>query len=664
MAEDGYGSTKLSSYYNDLECTWADSEKTYTPNGTDRLNYHGEFAVGYGDKVTCTFTNERKESSIDVTKTPDPTSVKEPGGTVTYSVKITNTSKVDDITLTKGGFVDFVSKAGAITGVNPGSEYSISDLVDCNGDAEVDPQADPPVTENGLPLTLKVGEMVTCTFTKDVNGNAGETEYDLVTVTGTNETGDEVKDDGPAEVPITDAAPKITIKKYVSSNGVDFNDVSASLPEPGGNFTYKVVVGNDSVSTDPVTITSLMDDVYGDLLDAGNGNISASTCADLKDAVIQPGNSLTCTFVAEFTGQPGSKKDIVTVKGHDDEGTATNEPSDDATAVITNVDPTIGVDKTVSPTGADGTFGDLATKPEPGGNFTFKVVVSNLSTSSQDTLEITSLVDDVYGDLTTSGHDGIVSTTCGAVEGTVLAPKGEEGDSVTCTFVGSFTGNFGASETDTVKAIGKDEEGNTTSAEDSAEVELTDVPSILQLDKSANPSSIQEPGGNVKFTIVITNPASFKIGQTTYVTVDSITLDTLTDTVFGNLTAECGIAGVVLAPGGQKTCVITRSVSGTPSSPHHNTATVTGYDDDNPDGCVEPVNGSCKEASDDATVTFTSKPPPPYNPKSDVTVTKAATPSVVLPLGGGSAPITYTIVAKNNGPDAAQNVKVSDSAPV
>ena len=71
----------------------------------------------------------------------------------------------------------------------------------------------------------------------------------------------------------------------------------------------------------------------------------------------------------------------------------------------------------------------------------------------------------------------------------------------------------------------------------------------------------------------------------------------------------------------------------------------------------------CKKASDNATVTFTATPPPPYVPHSDVTVTKTATPAVQLPQGGGTAPITYNLAAKNNGPDAAQNVHVSDAAP-
>ena len=51
-------------------------------------------------------------------------------------------------------------------------------------------------------------------------------------------------------------------------------------------------------------------------------------------------------------------------------------------------------------------------------------------------------------------------------------------------------------------------------------------------------------------------------------------------------------------------------------------------------------------------------------PKTDITVTKAATPQVQLPQGGGSAPITYTLVVTNKGPDPAADVKVADAAPV
>ena len=61
------------------------------------MNRSLEFSVAYGDKVTCTFTNTRKPSSIDVTKTPDPATVNEPGGNVKYTVGVTNTSEVDKV---------------------------------------------------------------------------------------------------------------------------------------------------------------------------------------------------------------------------------------------------------------------------------------------------------------------------------------------------------------------------------------------------------------------------------------------------------------------------------------------------------------------------------------------------------------------------------------
>ena len=72
----------------------------------------------------------------------------------------------------------------------------------------------------------------------------------------------------------------------------------------------------------------------------------------------------------------------------------------------------------------------------------------------------------------------------------------------------------------------------------------------------------------------------------------------------------------------------------------------------------QPVTGR-----DDATVTVNRTPPPPYVPSTDISVTKAATSRVQLPQGGGTAPITYSLVVVNNGPDPATDVKVADTAP-
>ena len=71
VSEAGHGSTKLSSYYNNVECTWDGSDKKSGPAFDDEgVNYQWSFKAEYGDKVTCTFKNARKPSSIDVEKKP------------------------------------------------------------------------------------------------------------------------------------------------------------------------------------------------------------------------------------------------------------------------------------------------------------------------------------------------------------------------------------------------------------------------------------------------------------------------------------------------------------------------------------------------------------------------------------------------------------------
>jgi len=76
---------------------------------------------------------------------------------------------------------------------------------------------------------------------------------------------------------------------------------------------------------EPVTITSLVDDIHGDL----NGQ---GTCS--VPQTIQPGASYTCQFTAMVTGNAGDvETDTVTAKGTDDEGYPV-EDSDDATVRI------------------------------------------------------------------------------------------------------------------------------------------------------------------------------------------------------------------------------------------------------------------------------------------------------------------------------------------
>ena len=640
VSENDHDPTLVSSYFNDVTC---DSEKGGA-TGAPHANRSCTFTVAYGDQVTCTFTNTRKPSSIDVTKTPDPSSVNEPGGNVKYTVGVTNTSAADKVKLTESSFVDKVAKNGP---ANNGSVTPITDL-DCNG----------ATAGNGLPLTLAVGGSVTCTFHMDVTGNAGDVVNDRITVTGKDDANRDVSDFAEATVNIVNVNPAIDVQKTVKSTG-SFGE-SASLPEPGGAFTYQVVVTNtSSASSDPLDITSLTDDIYHDITTTGHDGITATTCAVPQNDIPQNG-TYTCTFTATFTGNAGAAEtDTVTATGKDDEGHEVSD-TDTAHVSLTDVPTTIDVTKTPSPTSV----------PEPGAPVTFSVHVTNTSAVDAVTLDATSFTDKVG-----AGTVDPVTVDCnGATAGSGLPLTLQPGESVTCTFVKTVSGNAGDVVHDQVEVTGTDNDGGHPSDTGDADVPVTDIPTKLSVVKDASPGTVQEGTRAIAFTITITNVLTFTQGETTYTAVDDITVFSLQDDKLGDLDAAgdvtCKVGGVTKAwpitigPGQSIVCTVTRNVTGSPSAPHTNTATATGFDSDHPNGCAESsVEPFCKQASDNATVTFTPTPPPPYVPRSDVTVTKTATPAVQLPQGGGTAPITYNIAAKNNGPDAAQNVHVSDAAP-
>lgn len=144
------------------------------------------------------------------------------------------------------------------------------------------------------------------------------------------------------------------------------------------------------------------------------------------------------------------------------------------------------------------------------------------------------------------------------------------------------------------------------------------VPKLsIQLVKTADPTSVPETGGAVTFTFQLTNT-----GETT------ATLDSLTDTVFGNLNGQgtCSIPQT-LPVNGIYTCSLTRTIAGDYGVDHTNVATVAASD----------TFGNHATSSDDAMVTFTDVLP-------QIQVTKKPDPSS-LPEPGGQ--VTYTITIQN-----------------
>ena len=164
-----------------------------------------------------------------MTKTPDPAVVNEPGGTVTYTVHVTNTSSVDSVTLTAAGFEDKVKKNGA---ADTGDITAIGDL-SCEG---------------GFPVHLAPGAGVNCTFSLPVSGVPTDKINDRITVTGTDDDGQPVSDYAEATVTIVDVPSSIEVTKTADPVTLDENLV-------GKPVTYTVTVKNTS-PTDSVTVDS------------------------------------------------------------------------------------------------------------------------------------------------------------------------------------------------------------------------------------------------------------------------------------------------------------------------------------------------------------------------------------------------------------------------
>ena len=266
-----------------------------------------------------------------------------------------------------------------------------------------------------------------------------------------------------------------------------------------------------------MTITSLSDDVYGNL-----------DCKGSCDApqTIAAGGSYSCSFSGAVSGNAGSSHtDVVTASGTDDNGNPVSD-EDDATVTITDVAATIVVTKTADPTSL----------PEPGGDVSFSVKVEN--TSAVDSVTITSLSDDVYGNLDGKG-------SCDAPQ-TIAA-----GGSYSCSFTGAVSGNAGSSHTDVVTASGTDDDGNDVSDEDDATVRITDVDSSILVTKTADPTSLPEPGGNASFSVTVKNTSA----------VDSVTITSLTDDVYGDLDGKgtCDVPQQ-LAPGASYDCSFSGAV--------------------------------------------------------------------------------------------------------
>jgi uncharacterized repeat protein (TIGR01451 family) len=258
-----------------------------------------EIELSAGENVTCVFENSLVpflgRGAIDVQKSATPTSVKEPGGLVTFSVTIKNVSVVNV----------------AIENV---VDDKFGDLDDEGGNGCFD-----------APVNLLPLESVNCTFQREITGPGGTSHVNTVAASGHDAFGNPVFDSDDARVDITSRLIDLVIVKEASS------------PTPlNGIVNYSLTVTNKG----PDTATNVQ---VADPAPAGitylTANPSQGTCSVGPALVtctlgpIAPGQTVTIAITARATAV-GSHTNTATVTGA---GGRETDPADNSDSAVTVV---------------------------------------------------------------------------------------------------------------------------------------------------------------------------------------------------------------------------------------------------------------------------------------------------------------------------------------
>ena len=235
-------------------------------DSTDSDNHNGVAATVTEGSVNGTYDFGFFDANPDitVTKTANPTSVPETGGSVTFTYVVNNVGPVD----------------ASITALTDDKFGTLDGDADC---------------KLGTVLAATSG---TCTFQATFTVPAGDylgSHTNTFSATAVDGNGDADTATEPETVTYTDVLPDITVTKTANPT---------SVPETGGNVTFTYVVTNNS--TEAATITALSDDKFGTL--AGD--------ADCKVNTVLAGNGAVVLLPGHLRGAggdfPGSHVDVFT----------------------------------------------------------------------------------------------------------------------------------------------------------------------------------------------------------------------------------------------------------------------------------------------------------------------------------------------------------------
>lgn len=243
---------------------------------------------------------------------------------------------------------------------------------------------------------------------------------------------------------------------------------------------------------------------------------------------------------------------------------------------------------------------------EPGGIVSIDLEVRNDSTLA-GTLNVDTLTDDVIGSL-----DG---------QGTCTLPQAlAQGQHYACSYSASISGNGGDDATRTITAAGTHDADGPVSDDDKAAITVADVPPAGSVTNVADPTTIDEPGGAVAWTVTVTNSG----------TAESLELSELVDDRNGNLAGRgtCTLPQTIAA-NDSYTCSYQADLTAQPGLAV-NTTTALLSDDE----------GGITQPEGEANITVAD-----LQPALGLTLTAA--PTVV---GASGENVTFTVTVDNTSP--------------
>lgn len=262
-------------------------------------------------------------ANLKVTKavaSTSPSPLTEPGGTVTYSLTVHNPAVALVVNLDKVTEDD--TNDGTVDATYNASDVCLSTtLAACGPD----------------PANCAAGSTTTCSFTRSVSGNAGDTFTDKACVTDT-------KGGGPycdtATVKLQDVVPTAQVTKTFDSLQCSTVRYAVKVENLDTAESLTLTALNDDKVGGTGTLVSLHDNLLGTtcgVTGAGLGTMSGLTGSGALPATIAVSGSYSCKFDAQ-TCTTGQQTDVVTATLNDnDKNTIT--PNNSATVTITATSP-------------------------------------------------------------------------------------------------------------------------------------------------------------------------------------------------------------------------------------------------------------------------------------------------------------------------------------